>query len=284
MGDGFTGTLTQQQQVTMAATTMTAGGLIIASQTTAGAAVITSAGTTITVGVTSAGAALSSIGASIAGVLASIPVAGWIALAVIAVIAAIVAIVVYWDEICEFFSGLWDSFWNWFKATIVYDVIVNTAVPWVLDTADQVWQAVATAADKVKKKYNAGMKRLAIGLSLATATRLLPRDEAVYLIRMIRAGSYDKLKWGLFPGKHNYPTERGGDNRYKYGTTKNGINGRYVAGSYIMSHISSIPANMSDEYVATNLNFYEARMVEKRRIYAYFLKHLAYPPGNSKLG
>lgn len=109
-------------------------------------------------------------------------------------------------------------------------------------------------------------------------------DDAVYLIKILLPGRYKKLIWGQPAGVYNYPQDRNGDNRYKYGTTKNGISGRYKAGSYVYNMIKATPPFMKDEFKHKNLDFWTARIVEKHYIYTYYLQHHAFPPGNSKLG
>lgn len=297
MGDGYTST-----QVASGI----AGGAAIASGTAfaAGAAGVT-VSVTVPTTVALVGGGTAVVGTTFTAGAANFwnPV-GW-ALLIIAAVAALVCIGIWlyenWDAVCEFFSNIFS--WLWDKATIVYEWVVNTAVPWIVDTATDIWNSIksafttaatatvttATAAavtvEGVRRKYVAGQKRLAAALAAAIASQLPPKDDAVYLIRMLIYDDYIRLNWGKPSGLHNYPNDCNGDNRYKYGTTKNGVEGRYSAGSYVMMNINSVPPKMSDEYVVKNVNFYEARIIEKAYIYGYFMQHFPYyPPGNSKLG
>ncbi len=139
----------------------------------------------------------------------------------------------------------------------------------------------------VERKYRAGMKRLAISLSLAIASTII-KDEEVYLISMLVPGLYREYIFRMPIGSFIYDpsgTGREADSRYKYGTTKMaiGIN-RYRDGGYIGELLFSHPPLLSYNTILDNLTFWESRMAEKRYIYAYYMRYFIYPPGNSKLG
>lgn len=203
---------------------------------------------------------------------------GWVCLA-IAAIAAIVLVYYYWDEICDFFSWLWGETKQ--IATIVWDWTTTTAIPGVVDTATDIWNSLTFKVDYTLKKAEKQAKKLAAALA-AAATTLIPKDEEVYRIDMIKPGIYKKLNWGLPYEHYHFPCERGGDPRYKYGTTKNGVNGRYTVSSYIGRQLFF--GNMSYIIIRGSMNYWEARILEKMLISFYFKKHGAFPPGNSKLG
>lgn len=76
--------------------------------------------------------------------------------------------------------------------------------------------------------------------------------------------------------------DQNGDPKYKYGTTKNGVRGRYAAGSYVGTEIRA--GRMGDVMIREYMYSIEARILEKQLIFYYFLEHGAFPPGNSKLG
>lgn len=159
---------------------------------------------------------------------------------------------------------------------LVTFMLVSTAI-----TLNGYWQ-VATS---VERKYKAGMKRLAIGVALATST--LIRDEEVYRLDMlIPGGNYNKLTFRGLPERFTYMDPTGPawkrDSCYKYGTTLMRIGRSRYSGTDIgeMFRIRALSYTAIRQF----LNFYESRMVEKRWIYAYFLRYLTYPPGNSKLG
>lgn len=141
------------------------------------------------------------------------------------------------------------------------------------------------AAVSVEKKYKAGMKRLAIRIALAAST--LYRDEEVYRLDMlISGGIYTKLKFNGFSTTfiYNDPNDSTAwkhDKRYKFGTTKMIYGPLRYSGTIIGSLLGTA---VSYTAILQNLNMYESRIIEKRYIYAYYLRYFTYPPQNSKLG
>jgi hypothetical protein len=301
MGDGFTSAQIQKGVTGVATTATVVGGT---------AAVLSATGATVTITTGSTVVALAGGGTAVmtttftAGAANVWNPVGWVCL-IIAAVAALVVLgtIIYenWDAICEFFS--WIGSWFAQKATIVYEWVMDTAVPWITDafstslnwvtdtafpavtsTISQAWEAVASIPiPTVQRRYKRGMKNLTASLATALAAeRLLPKDDAVYKITMLLAGDYDQLIFGKPTTTYTYVPGVNSD-VYKYGTTKNGIKGRYPAGSYVFRNIVLLE-RMKDDFVKESLNFYEARIVEKSYIYGHFMQWLYYPPGNSKLG
>ncbi|MEN9917674.1 MAG: hypothetical protein RL662_110 [Bacteroidota bacterium] len=217
-------------------------------------------------------AILSTVGTA----LASIPVVGWIILAVIVVV---VLLAVFWDDICAFFSAIWD--WLTQMAAIVYEQITSVAIPWFIDTATEVWDGISTTIDDVGLRFDTQVKKLLA--ALAAATTLLP-TERVYQVFMCTVGrTYLKMLWGkardinLF--SVTYPIDRDGNPTYKYGTTT--MTARYTSG-YIALEV--VLGHMYIKDILFNLNYFQARLSEKSLIYAYYMVHGSFPPGNTKLG
>lgn len=221
---------------------------------------------------TALGAYASGALASIGAALAAIPVVGWIILAV-AVVAILV--VVFWDEICEFFSAIWD--WLCGAANIVYDWVVTTAIPIVVDTATDILNAIEVEAERINRARD-----IAEALILtAAASKVIKYLDNVYEIIVWKPDRYFNFNFG---GKKVYlklPQDRN-SNTYKYGTTTKAIMGRYASTSYIGYHL--IKKNFACCWHYLNVHPLYARAQEKLLIANYAEKHGCFPPGNTKFG
>lgn len=160
----------------------------------------------------------------------------------------------------------------------------TSAIPALESAGETIADAWSQAMSSVERKYRAGMKRLAISLSLAIASTTI-KDEEVYLISMLVPGLYREYIFRMPIGSFIYDpsgTGREADSRYKYGTTKIYIGVKRYSGHYIGAEINR--GNFLYTSILSPLTFWEARMTEKRYIYAYYMRYHIYPPGNSKLG
>lgn len=218
------------------------------------------------------GAMMEGAGAAIATTLASIPVAGWIALAVLAVA---VICYVFWDDICDFFS----SIWSWFtqQATIVYEWTTTTAIPTV-DTAENIWSQTATVD---QGRIDQARQKAADLLAEAALVTTLAFLDNVYEIIVLKDGRYRDYTF-----RKGYLmvhiTKEIPSRTYKYGTTSKAIAGRYVSTSYVGNNFSL--GNFGIFWHYLNVNTLFARAQETLLIADYCEKWGYFPPGNTKFG
>lgn len=313
MGDGLTGKFSTAQTWTIATSATLAGGFVL-SQTGVGASMIgvgamggagfaiplSSIGAVVSGGAAAVGAGFSSAAGAVAGVLAAIPVAGWIALAVI-VVAAVVWY--FWDDIKAFFTNLWKNFCNWFKATIVYDWIVNTAVPWTVDTASNVWDwvtdtAVPWVVGTATTVWNTTTNAITDAyIHTSTWADSIAKDIAktadkiygpwnVYDLRVNIWGEYNDYTKGLGFKK----IEMNNGEIYKYGITRyNSVLKRYQTFQWIPKEYY-IYSKLKDggleafQWYLFRVSQFMARGMENSLIANYAVGHNGkFPPGNTGL-
>jgi hypothetical protein len=296
MGDGLTSAEIQKGATGVATTATVIGGT---------AAVLSTTGVTVTVATGSTVVALAGGGTAVmtttftAGAANCWNPVGWVCL-IIAAVAALVVLgtIIYqnWDAISEFFSGLWDSFWNWFKATIVYDAIVNTAVPWVTSTIDKAWAfatgvAISVATTMTKPKISWKDMDIATLIILSTLAGLLP-DFNVYelYVNKTKVGqfiNYIRKKKGEPDKSHPIKLKRW--DTYKYGITRfHTVEGRYLAFSWIPKERAILKQLLSYQLKSRwhlwHVFYPVARYKENELISAYAASHGGeFPPGNTGL-
>jgi len=172
----------------------------------------------------------------------------------------------------------WNTAWPWLR---------DVAWPWVKDTANDVWDSVTMATDEVITRARTQIQDL--NKEIERIKDKILEKERVYRIFMKDLGTYiDKKR-----KKKGQPREDGTidydpddpeqDDTYKYGTTKNTVEQRYSASSIIGKEIRP-GGRMGYVYLTPFIEKLRARLIEKMLIVGYYVRHGAFPPGNTKLG